>query len=183
MLSVTICFGWTYFLGGHYSYALLLGNGLGIFFIAYILFYIFKNDNIRFKYTITIFIFLNGLLLIILGTINYVYFINNRNLLFPISNVPKLVLVIIPTIGGISSATLFIPQFIKILKSKKTKNLNYLLILFFLAYILNIIIFWILFGINSKNWSLSIPPLIFCSISAIIQTCTIILKWRYEKEI
>lgn len=181
MLLASTAFGWTYFLGGQHSFPLLLGNGLSIMVLTYTLFYILKNKNIKFKYIITIFIFLNGILLLILGTVNYAFFLINKIPMLKLVNIPTWFFSIMPIIGGIASAVLFFPQLIKILKFKKTRNLNYFLMIFFGIYMLNVIIFWILFIIYWNNWSLAAPPIIFCLIRLIIQITIIILKYKYEK--
>ena len=122
-----------------------------------------------------------GLSILVLGTINYIALIQNKEAIFQIQNVPKIILIIIPTIGGLATALLFIPQIIKTIKIKDTKNLNSFLLYFLIIYIVNIVAFWILYGIYTNNWSLSIHTILFCAVCGFVQISIAFLKYKYEK--
>lgn len=181
MLLASIFFGWTYFLGGKHSYPLLVGNSFAVILMSYIMFHIFKDKKIKFKYIYALLIFLMGLAMIILGTINYIQLIQNKDAIFKVQTVPRIILIVMPTIGGLTTALLFIPQLIKVIKTKETKNLNSFLLYFFIIYVTNIVVFWILYGINTNNWSLSSPPILFCAICSFVQIWIAFLKHKYEK--
>ena len=180
LLSST-CFGWTSFLGGKESYPLVISNGISILVLSYIIFYIWKNDNFKWKYLWSFIIFTSGLVLLILGTINYINLENNISPLFKINNIPNWILLVIPTIGGIASAFIFVPQLLKIIKTKETKNLNYFLMIFFMFYLVNIMIFWFIYGIDEHTWSLSIPTIVFSGAATIVQGVIIFIKYKDEK--
>lgn len=180
-LVTSTAFGWTCFLGGENAYALLISNSLSVIILTYIIFYIWKNHSFKLNYLFSILFFLSGILILVFGTINYINFLNNEDTIFKIQNVAKWIKTTIPTIGGIASASIFIPQLFKIMKTKESKNLNYFLMLFFVLYLINIVVFWIIFGIDYADWSLSIPSIVFSSIGAGVQISIMILKYKYEK--
>lgn len=78
--------------------------------------------------------------------------------------------VIIGTIGGSLGVILFLPQLIKTLKTKSTKDLSFLTYLLILVNVS----FWVYYGILTSNPVIMIPNIIgavICSVMLVLVRC------------